>query len=435
MTRLNEAIDKARADGYFIRPTDHQDFSEAEATALLEINKALFDRCEYDEIQPAVTAAGNNDRVVVMPGLYEEPTARSKPTYDPACDQYKMPAESGDPGALSHDYQFHCPNDANLVAVIGRGPDTGCTAAAAEVRTVTASRTRVRASGATSSSRDPASAPTTSWSRPATPARATAARPRSGTRRTSASSPTGPTGSCCATSPCATRASTTSTSWRPTATCSTGSRRSTPARTACSRSWRTTGSCRTARPPATATRACTPARALIPWAAIDTSRSTRRHRFSQVVRWCDAHHNTGGFSGTDSHGTQITENNFYDNALGYTTDVFTAPGHPGFPQHGNVVEKNNFYSNNFNPFQRRHRRGAVHPGTGRHRHVDRRRQRERRQEQPLLRQLAARRDALRGAGRPRLRPAPVGSSTPVPGCNLLGLSTSHENSSTTTRWA
>jgi len=74
------------------------------------------------------------------------------------------------------------------------------------------------------------------------------------------------------------------------------------------------------------------------------------YRYSQVVRRCDMHHNTGGLSGTNSHGTLITHNNFYDNALGITTDVFTAPGHPGFPQHGNVIEHNNFYGNNFNPF-------------------------------------------------------------------------------------
>ena len=77
MERLNQAIAKARADGYFIRPTDHRSFSESEASKLLDINTALFERCEYDEIQTAVTAAGNNDRVVVMPGLYTEPTARS----------------------------------------------------------------------------------------------------------------------------------------------------------------------------------------------------------------------------------------------------------------------------------------------------------------------------------------------------------------------
>jgi hypothetical protein len=74
-------------------------------------------------------------------------------------------------------------------------------------------------------------------------------------------------------------------------------------------------------------------------------------RYSQEIRNCDIHHNTGGFSGTDSHGTLVDHNNFYGNALGFTTDVFTAAGHPGFPQGGNVIEDNNFYSNNFNPFQ------------------------------------------------------------------------------------
>ncbi len=43
-------------------------------------------------------------------------------------------------------------------------------------------------------------------------------------------------------------------------------------------------------------------------------------------------------------------NNFYDNALGFTTDVFTAAGHPGFPQQGDLIENNDFFSNNFNPY-------------------------------------------------------------------------------------
>ena len=73
-------------------------------------------------------------------------------------------------------------------------------------------------------------------------------------------------------------------------------------------------------------------------------------RYSQEIRWCDSHHNTGGYSGTDGNGTHVDHNNFYDNALGFTTDVFTAPGHPGFPQQGDLVEYNNFYSNNFNPY-------------------------------------------------------------------------------------
>ena len=33
--------------------------------------------------------------------------------------------DSGDPGALSHEYQVRCPNDANLVSVVGRGIGPG----------------------------------------------------------------------------------------------------------------------------------------------------------------------------------------------------------------------------------------------------------------------------------------------------------------------
>jgi hypothetical protein len=68
------------------------------------------------------------------------------------------------------------------------------------------------------------------------------------------------------------------------------------------------------------------------------------------IRDCDMHHNSAGYSGTDGNAVWIHDNNFYDNANGFTTDVFTAPGHPGFPQHGDLIENNNFYSNDYNPY-------------------------------------------------------------------------------------
>src|SRR6202007_1509572 len=34
-------------------------------------------------------------------------------------------SDGGDPGALSHAYQIHCPNDANLISVVGRGIGPG----------------------------------------------------------------------------------------------------------------------------------------------------------------------------------------------------------------------------------------------------------------------------------------------------------------------
>jgi Right handed beta helix region len=47
----------------------------------------------------------------------------------------------------------------------------------------------------------------------------------------------------------------------------------------------------------------------------------------------------------------VHHNDFYDNALGFSTDVFTAAGHPGFPQDSDLIEHNEFYSNNFNPYE------------------------------------------------------------------------------------
>ncbi len=62
------------------------------------------------------------------------------------------------------------------------------------------------------------------------------------------------------------------------------------------------------------------------------------------------HHNLLGYSGTDGNSVWVHDNNFYDNSMGFSTDVFTAPGHPGFPQDSDLLEHNNFYSNNFNPY-------------------------------------------------------------------------------------
>ena len=101
-----------------------------------------------------MTASGNNDRVVVMPGIYLEPTARAKPTHDQSCDQYRTngdkPGEEGN--ALSYAYQSNCPNDQNLVAVIGRAVGSGTTRSH-RGRTATAFPTSAHASAATSRSR------------------------------------------------------------------------------------------------------------------------------------------------------------------------------------------------------------------------------------------------------------------------------------------
>ena len=75
-----------------------------------------------------------------------------------------------------------------------------------------------------------------------------------------------------------------------------------------------------------------------------------QRRYGTELRNCDMHHNLLGYSGTDGNAVWLHDNNFYDNSMGFSTDVFTAPGHPGFPQDSDLLEHNNFYDNNFNSY-------------------------------------------------------------------------------------
>ena len=165
--------------------------------------------------------------------------------------------------------------------------------------------------------------------------------------------------------------------------------------------------------------------AIYPGSAPETGEETREasQRYNTEIRRCDMHHSTAGYSGTAANAVWIHHNDFYDNANGFTTDVFTAAGHPGFPQDSDLIENNEFYSNNFNPYLAGLGRRPDHPDAGRDRDVDRGRQQQHRPQQPLLGQLAARRDAVRGARTPSSgdcgTPAPPAatrtSSTPPTG--------------------
>ena len=119
--QLNKSIKKARKKGYKLRKSQPPlKLKKKKAKKLRAFNLKLLRQCTYNSIQKAVTAAHNNDRIEIMPGLYTEPKSRSKPTNDPACDQYKITNDKNQAGAVSYAYQFHCPNDQNLIAVLGR---------------------------------------------------------------------------------------------------------------------------------------------------------------------------------------------------------------------------------------------------------------------------------------------------------------------------
>src|SRR2546421_3151241 len=80
LKRVQRSIADAQSTGYVLRPTQpRQTISAADGRALLALNRSLSKRCAFDSIQQAVNASGNNDRVVIMPGLYTEPQSRQAP--------------------------------------------------------------------------------------------------------------------------------------------------------------------------------------------------------------------------------------------------------------------------------------------------------------------------------------------------------------------
>ena len=67
----------ATGKGYVLRPSEPNVLvTRGEADKLRSFNVSLLKECKFDSIQAAVNAAGNNDRVVIMPGVYTEPASR-----------------------------------------------------------------------------------------------------------------------------------------------------------------------------------------------------------------------------------------------------------------------------------------------------------------------------------------------------------------------
>jgi hypothetical protein len=347
MRRLQDSIKKAQTTGYVIRPSQGvETITTGEGKTLLNVNRKLAKRCTYNSIQDAVSASGNNGRVVIMPGLYIEKDSRSAPTHDPACAQYGINNDRGDSGALSYKWQYYCPNDQNLIAVMGRAPGaTDPPETPYEDRHGIPDlgpciRCNLQIEGSGPSPDDviiDAGRVQSGDAGPAEPAKDVGIRVdrADGTviRNLKVRHPAehgiyvlesdgylldrfktfyaeeygvltyvedhGVMQNCEAT----------------------GSGDS----------------------------------GLYPGAGADTGNQRDLNwypdfRYSQEIRFCDSHHNASGYSGTDGNATWLHDNHFYDNALGFTTDVFTAPGHPGFPQDSDLVENNYFYSNNFNPY-------------------------------------------------------------------------------------
>jgi hypothetical protein len=359
LRRAQRSIWTAQRTGYVLRPSvGPQTINAREGRSLMDLNRKLFSRCRFHAIQEAVNKSGNNDRVVIMPGLYTEPASRAAPTQDPTCTQYAITNDRGDTVALSYKWQFYCPNDQNLIAVLGRQPGAvDPPASPAEDRHGIPDlgpciRCNLQIEGSGPGPDDVI---------------IDAGRVQSGDG--------GPIGSQKDVGIRADRADgivirnlkvrharehdiyvlesdgylldrfkvfyageygvltfvedhglmqnceavgASDSGLYPGAGADTGKQRDTAPQ-----AWKDYG---------------------------DPGYSYGNFRYSQEIRFCDSHHNASGYSGTDGNATHLHHNNIYDNILGFTTDVFTAAGHPGFPQDSDLIEYNNFYSNNFDAY-------------------------------------------------------------------------------------
>ena len=118
---LRESVREAQKKGYRLRPSQPKiKVSRHEAYRLLAINAALARQCHYDSVQQAVFDAGNNDRILILPGTYTEPASRSKPENDPHCNPSLLQEDASGDLTPSYEYQVTCPNDQNLIHVQGR---------------------------------------------------------------------------------------------------------------------------------------------------------------------------------------------------------------------------------------------------------------------------------------------------------------------------
>jgi Right handed beta helix region len=346
MKLLKQSIRDAKKNGFDIRPTDHEKLSKKEARKLKKINKKLFKKCKFDEIQEAITASGNNDRVVVMPGVYTEPTSRAQPTNDPRCDGLEEENDKGQTGANSYRYVATCPNDQSLVTIIGREPGPAPPQPPLDDRhgipdVGPCIRCNLQLEGSGVSADDvvlDAGNVAAGNNGPPNPVKDVALKAdradgfvlRNMTFRHAAEhgiyvhEADGYVLKNFKTFHNEEYGVLTFTSDHGLITdCEAAS----------------SGDA-----------------GLYPGSAPDTGEQVNQpsgndvQRLNTEIRNCDMHHNTAGFSGTAANAVWFHHNEVYDNALGFTTDVFTAAGHPGFPQDSDLIEHNNFYSNNFNPF-------------------------------------------------------------------------------------
>lgn len=343
LKKAKKGIRKAKKGGYKLRLSQKkQKIGKKKAKKLFEFNKKLAKKCKFNSIQDAVDASGNNDRIVIMPGLYTEPDSRSAPTNDPKCQPLVEENDENQSEALSYKYHLECPNDQSLINISGRAfggdppqPPNSDRHGIPNVGPCVKCNLQLEGSGATPND-----------------VVIDAGRVESGNA--------GPVGAVKdvvirldrADGTVIRNLTTRHADEHGIYVLETDGYKLERFKTFYNADYGVLAFASDHGLMQKCDAAGSGDSGLYPGGSPETGEQTRegKARYNTEIRYCDMRHNTAGYSGTDGNAVWLHHNDLYDNANGFTTDVFTASGHPGYPQDSDLLEKNEFYSNNFNPY-------------------------------------------------------------------------------------
>ena len=370
MRLLRRSVRRARTTGFRLRPSRDKTFYGAKrARRLIAQNRALARQCDFHSVQKAVNASGNNDRIVIMPGRYKERRSRRAPTNDERCNPEMLQADTSGAPTPSYRYQATCPNDQNLIHVLGRAvkgdpvdpPDPDRHGIPAqELGRCIRCNLQIEGSGVRPEN------VVLDGGKGYTKAKRPKARP-GGTRPASACHPPEDQPNPCYAKHVVLRVD--------------------RADGMVGRNFLVRGAKEHAFY-AEETDGLLLDRVKFFWGADygHLSYTTDHHvvrncegigagdaavypgaspqtgdfrdesfypkqRFNTVVKRCDLHANVMGYSGSMGNSTRVTKNRFYGNVNGLTSDTVSPQGHPGYPADGMQIDRNWFYSNNLDIYR------------------------------------------------------------------------------------
>jgi hypothetical protein len=363
------SIRRAQRRGFRLRPSlPKRKISASKARKLRRINRVLFRRCDFKAVQKAVTRSRNNDRIVIMPGRYTEPKSRRSPVNDPKCNPGLLQDNQSGDSTPSYEYQATCPNDQNLIHVAGRAikgdpaPIDADRHGIPDQELGRCIRCNLQIEGSGPRPEDVILDAGRGYKNPKRPQ----ARP-GGTRSADECHPPSP-----ASSPCFGKHVVMRTDRSDGFV-----GRNFLVRGALEHGfyteetdgilldrvkffWNRDYGHLSFTTDHNVIKNCdgfgSGDAVVYPGASPQTGEFRDESvypdaRYNTVIKRCDLHGSAMGYSGSMGNSVRVTQNRFYGNANGLTSDTLSAPGHPGFPADGMKIDRNWFYSNNLDVYR------------------------------------------------------------------------------------